>query len=90
MLMRVIAVVHWSGNDDAIDFEVGLPNLKCARPEGERRAGPLGFGKQIRVIFYLQTFGLRRGIPQNANRIFLRRAGFVGASMRRQAPSATP
>src|SRR6266404_5180208 len=29
MLMRVIAVIHLSGNDDAVDFEgVGLPNLK--------------------------------------------------------------
>jgi hypothetical protein len=31
MLMRVIAVIHSSGNDDAVDFEVGLPNLKCGR-----------------------------------------------------------
>jgi hypothetical protein len=34
MLMRVIAVIHLSGNDDAVDFDgVGLPNLKCGMRE---------------------------------------------------------
>jgi hypothetical protein len=38
MLMPVIALIHSSGNDDAVDFELGLRNLKCGRREayGER------------------------------------------------------
>jgi hypothetical protein len=38
MLMRVIAVIHSPGNDDAVDFEVGLPTLKMRQAKRQQAA----------------------------------------------------